>query len=470
MPQFNFVGPSYQSASLKVDAQRTVNLFPELVESGTGKGKAVLYGTPGLTVFCSLPATPIRGLWVGEGRLFAAAGTTLYEVYANGTYWAMGQIANDGLPVQMFPNGNQLFVVSAGHGYLHDGTNITQVVGAMQGAFLNGYFIAQDPPDVGNPNAVRQFHHSALLDGSTWNAGDYASKESYPDALVGILSDHQDLWLFGSQTIEVWRQNYSTDPTAFPWERDPAGAIHLGLAAPWAKDRLLEGVIWLDGDSRGTAIAFLARGYQPVRVSTHAIEAEWRTYSTLADAESFTYIDGGHEFWVLNFPTASKTWVYDATTKLWHERGWWNGSAFARHRARCHGYVWGKHLVGDHTNANIYEMSMSAYTDNGTAIHRLRTAPHISDEENRIAYHRLQLDLEVGETAAPTFTLEISRDGGKTFATGRDKQAGAQGNYLSRVLWNRLGASRDTVFRVSSTAAMRHAWVNGYLRTSAAAH
>lgn len=43
-----FISGSYQSRSLTADNQRCVNLYPEALESGSGKSRVVLYRTPGL--------------------------------------------------------------------------------------------------------------------------------------------------------------------------------------------------------------------------------------------------------------------------------------------------------------------------------------------------------------------------------------------------------------------------------------
>ncbi len=44
---------SYSARSLASDAERTINMYLELVQSGSGKSRATLYGTPGLTPFLS---------------------------------------------------------------------------------------------------------------------------------------------------------------------------------------------------------------------------------------------------------------------------------------------------------------------------------------------------------------------------------------------------------------------------------
>jgi hypothetical protein len=102
-------------------------------------------------------------------------------------------------------------------------------------------------------------------------------------------------------------------------------------------------------------------GYRPVRISTHAQEYEWSTYSTISDAVAYAYQDQGHAFYVLYFPTVSKTWVYDTATQLWHERGYWDATvgAYTAHRSWWHVFAFGKHLVGDWKTGTIYEMKIA---------------------------------------------------------------------------------------------------------------
>jgi hypothetical protein len=282
-----FVGPTYESWSINADCQRALNLFPELVESGSGKNRVVLYGTPGLVPFATLPTSPVRGIWVNEYRLFVAAGTKIYEVSSTGTATQLGTIDNTSLnlfglsipntPVLMYPNGGQLFIVSAGKAYCHTGVQLIQpfytdtpdLVTAATGTFLDGHFIAQDSFN------GKQFHWSELYNGLSWDPLDYATKEGHPDSLRRIFADHEDLWLFGTETTEIWRANSPATSEGNPWERDPGAIIHLGCIAPWSVVRLGMQIGWIGGDTRGMPVAYLAQGYEPRRVSTHAVEAKW---------------------------------------------------------------------------------------------------------------------------------------------------------------------------------------------------
>jgi hypothetical protein len=528
-----FTGGSYTTDSPDWSADRTVNLYSEVGETGATASPMRLRGSPGLSLFSMLPTSPVRGIWVNEHRLFAAGGSRSYEVFQNGTFQDRGDIGDDAghSPVQMFPNGNQLFIVSAGMGYIDTGTAmvpitlgtlngivntngttidwvsgdtfdlpmvgqtilINTLVGGIllttlftvasvrgdgkqatltatagmnlgvayqapllpltvkTGAFLDGYFIAARPDS-------KQFNISALYNGLEWDPIDFGIKEGYPDNIASIIADHEELWLLGTETTEVWRNTGNSD---FPFERDLGAFIHQGCAAPWSVVRLANGVAWLGGDSRGQLTAWRAQGFVPVRVSTHAVEQAWRTYASIADAIGFTFRMDGHEFWQINFPTADKTWVYDATTGLWHERT----SGAGRHLGRAHGFVyaWGKHLVGDYTSGAIYEMSPSFFDDAGAPIERLRQGPHLVDEELRLFYHRLQLSVESGSGVADAvFELSWSDDGGHTWSTPIPLTGGAIGAFTTRFIWRRLGEARDRTFRIRSTAAIQHSWIDAF--------
>lgn len=538
-----FIGPSYTAQSANVDCENSMNLYAEAIEGGaSGKAKIVLYGTPGITTFCTLPTSPVRGLWANATRLFAVAGSKLYEVNSAGLLidltgatgttvtFARGDVGNDGLPIQIFPNGNQILIVSAGVAYCDSGAgpvevsigtplsgmmNVTDVaghpaigtwvsgdlfdaglvgvvitvdggsrtvatvsndglrmtmngggildpqpwsgtpaLGAQSGAFLDGYFI------VSQPNS-RQINFSAINDGTTWDPLDSAQKAAYPDYIQSLLADHEEVWLLGTDTIEVFQ---NTGAALNPLTRIPGALIHHGSVAQYAPQRLQNGIAWLSSDpARGGCIAYLAQGFQPTRISTHALETVWSGYSTVADAVSFTYTDQGHEFWVITFPAANATWVFDATSGWWHPRGWWNGTSIDRQRQMFHAFVFGQHIVGDWSTGALYVQSLAAFTDAGTQINRIRTAPHLSTEQLWSFYNRFQLDLELGQSiTTPSVSLDWSDDGGHTWH-GAVAATPTDATFAARMVWRRLGRSRDRVWRVTITAAVKIALIRAIL-------
>lgn len=127
--RIGFCGPSYTVRSTAVADEECINLFPQSVESQAsivpvstygGKqaaGLKALFGTPGLSVFTTFADGPVRGqCWTGT-RLFVVSADTLYEVMADGTQTVWGTVNNDGKPVSMACNVNQLLIVSGGYAY-----------------------------------------------------------------------------------------------------------------------------------------------------------------------------------------------------------------------------------------------------------------------------------------------------------------------------------------------------------------
>jgi hypothetical protein len=481
MSKFGLIGGAYLAESLNIDAQVCQNLY---VEKDEATGQVALLGTPGIHIFTTLPTAPVRGLWAGEDRLFAVGGTKLYEVTSSGGITDIGQgsspsqIDDDAThsPVTIYPAGDasMIFINSAGRSYYHNGTALViapvpaddrvappapaGTVGTSQThAFLDGSFYA------GKSGTNRVFY-SELNNANVWPEDQYFLKEGYPDAVQAIMADHSELWVFGTHhSTEVWRNE--PDPVeGSAIRRDPGAQLQLALAARFSLVNF-EGPAFLGTDVRGQVSAYRIQGFTPIRVSTHAVENEWRNYPTVADAIAWVQLDKGHLFWWITFPSGNATWVYDKATGLWHQRGWWNGSALERHRARCGTFVFGKYLVGDHTSGKIYEMSRSFFDDDGVQIRRVRSAPHINEERKRLFHHRLQIDLEVTTGKAPDVTIDWSNDGGYTWSNPRVIEPSLSAR-KGRVIANRLGSARDRVYRTTITDQVKVAIVDAYLNAT----
>lgn len=369
--------------------------YPETMESQSGKTVAALYPTPGLAIFCTLPDTPIRGQIYNGGRAFAVGGSYFCEVLSNGTLNQYGPIATDGKPVSMAGGTTQILVASAGFCYVFDMTAntfnpipSTTLTGVSQVGYCDGFFLAL----LQNSHT---FQASALLDATTWPGLSISSVNVFVDNILSMLVDHRQVWLFGITKSVVY---YDSGNFPFPFDVVPGGFVEQGIGAMNSAVRLDNSVFWIGGDERGNAVAWRATGYTPTRVSNNAVEFAWQGYSTISDAVAYPYQDQGHSFWVIYFPTANKTWVYDAETQQWHERGFWKqiSGIYTAHRSQNHIFAFNQHLVGDWASGNIYTMSINTYTDAGNPIRRVRRAPHVSTENEWIFHHQLQIDMETG--------------------------------------------------------------------------
>jgi hypothetical protein len=133
---------------------------------------------------------------------------------------------------------------------------------------------------------------------------------------------------------------------------------------------------------------------------------------------------------------------------------------------------------------------------------RLRQAPHLSDENRRMAYHLFQLDLETGiglpvglatdragllteqgfallaedgsalllessGTATvgldPVVYLQWSDTYGKTWSQHYPQSAGRLGRRRTRVIWRRLGQGRTRLFRVLMSDPVDWVLMDGFI-------
>jgi hypothetical protein len=485
------LGSSYVTRSVNAADNRMVNLFPEVIPEG-GKEPGFLNRAPGLNFLQTIGTGPIRGLWVAKistSVFYVVSGVQVYKLSSTtGTPTLIGTVSGTG-PVSIADNGTQIFFACNGPSFIYNiDTNVFGPItdpdfpGAVTVGFLDGYFVFNEP------NSQRVWV-TALLDGYDINALDFASAEGSPDGLVAINVDHREAWLFGSDSVEVW---YDAGLADFPLTRIQGAFNELGCAAAFSVAKLDNTLFWLGTDARGQGIVYKANGYNGQRVSTHAVEWQIQQYGNISDAIAYTYQQDGHGFYVLTFPSANATWVYDAATQAWHERAGWDNGSFMRHRSNCQCNFGGNIIVGDYQNGNIYTLDLDTYADNGQIQRWLRSWRALATGTNnlkRTAQHSLQLDAQAGflltpvtegvylmtedgfrlitesyenlidETTIsvnppPQFMLRWSDDGGHTWSNEHWAQGGAVGAYGTRIFWRRLGMTlklRDRVYELSGT-------------------
>ena len=221
-------------------------------------------------------------------------------------------------------------------------------------------------------------------------------------------------------------------------------------------------------------------GYFPTRISTHAVE-NTLVDQNISDAVAYTYQLEGHETYVISFPTLDLTWAYDVTTGLWHKWLWVDSNnVYHRHRTQCSALFQGVVLAGDWQNGQIYKLDLTNYTDNGDTIRRLRRAPHLVSDLQREYFEELQIQFQpgVGLTgittplngevvgANPQAMLRWSNDGGSTWSSEHWASIGLIGKYQNRIIWRRLGWSRDRIFEVVVTDPIKAVIVSANLKAT----
>jgi len=464
------LGQAYVARSVNAADNRMVNLFPEATPEN-GKDVGFLNRAPGLRLLATVGSGPVRGMWQYGGYGYVVSSNTLYRVDAAWNVTVLGTVSGSG-PVSMSDNGTQLFVACNPLSYIYNATTgvFAQITdpdfaGAVTVGYIDGYFVFNQP----NSQTIWV---TQLLDGTSVDPLEFASAEGSPDNLVGLIVDHREVWLFGTNSVEVW---YDAGNVNFPLERIQGAFNEIGCAAPYSIAKLDNGLFWLGSDARGNGIVYRANGYTGQRVSTHAIEFAIQSYANISDAFAYTYQQEGHAFYVLTFPTGNATWVYDVATGAWHERAAFYNGQFSRHASNCQMSFNNEIVVGDCASGNLYAFDLDVYADNGAAQRWLRSwraLPSGQNNLNRTAQHALQLDCETGvglntgQGSDPQAMLRWSDDGGHTWSNEHWASMGSIGASGTRTFWRRLGMTdklRDRVYEVSGSDPVKVAIIGAEL-------
>lgn len=444
MTKINFARHFYEGRSKPVSAQKIVNLYAQ-DEPEDAKNIVSLIGTPGLKDFTTVGDGPIQGIIERGGNLYVVSKNNAYKVDSLKNVTDLGSLGFVSGQVSMAENGSQVLIVKPdGDGYIISSSDVLSQITdvdyqtANTVTFLDTYFVLTKK----NSN---QYFISAQNDGLTYSATDITSAESDPDNIVAVVAYNQALWVFGEISTEI---HYNSANVDFPFEPIQGAKIERGCAAKLSIATEDNSLYWL-GDDR---IVYAARGYTPVRISNYAIENQINDLGVIDDAFAFVYTQEGHQFYVLTFPNEKKTFVYDITTKLWHQRESFNKS---RWRVNAFANVFGKLLVGDFETNQLSELDLSTYKEGTNTIQRKVVSAPVFAEGNRFIIDRLRVDLEsgvgltTGQGSDPEGMLRLSDDGGRTWSYEKWAKIGKIGEHKNRLVWRRLGQSRERVFELT---------------------
>jgi hypothetical protein len=419
-----------------------VNCFAEKADGDKLRDFAVM-ATPGLTLWTTA-GTSIRGSIMCAGVLYVVSDTTLYSVTSAGVVTALGGISGSG-PVRMAANYTEVGIAAGGIGYVYSGGALSTPTpfDVSDVFYADGYlvWVVEDS---------EQFFISGLDDALAYDAADIASVEGFPDNIVGAVNSHREIIFLGEYTAEIF---YNSGAADFPFERQGNAFIERGC---FDRDSIvkIDNSVTFVGDDR---IVYTLSGYQPQRISTHAIEYLLRdaTY-----ARAFTYSQEGHKFYVLECDRG--TVLFDHATGAWHVRKSWLSDYW-----RIGGAVvaYGETYLTNRATGAIYTPSLDVFAEAGETISVQITLPTIEGGGNRATMHAFEVMLEngVGNASAPDpqIMLQYSDDGGHLWSNEMWRSMGAVGTHRTRAVWRKLGMFRSRQMRVTITDPVKRLMI-GY--------
>lgn len=398
-------------------AARLINCY---VESAGEEGIAAypVYACDGFTSFSTLTgsgAGVTRGMFnLDDTALYVVTGQRLNSVNSSGTATDLGALSTSGTAYfarnRKTPNAQVGLVTSDGlFRVISNGAVSTPSLDSDINAELfnsicgiDGYFVIT--------KSDGEWYITSIDEGTTIDELDFSAASSDADGLMRGVVRGDDVCLFGPRSVEFW-QNTGADN--FPFERSATRRIGC-YAAPAAcavvaviGDRSTDTIIWPATNNLGEyAGIMLLDGYDGAKISPPALDRAIRDEPTLSSIRAFTYSNGVHSFYCIT--GSSFTWEFNLRSGFWHER---TSTGLSQWRIvdAC-GFA-GKTIFADYNAATLYQRSHS-----------------------------------ISPGAASTITLRHSKNGGRTFTSGRSKSIGSSGEWDKRVTWNRLGQSDEDGF------------------------
>lgn len=399
-----------------------------------------------------------RGLYcASNGDLYAIVNDTLYLINPAYGWNSIGVIAPGTNPVSMADNGvtggaeialvdgtitgYQISMTTYAFSPIVDGTGL--FTGADIVAYLETYFLFNTVPNTQNwvisqPNSL------------TFDVLDVAAKAAYADNLISLGVRSKEVWLFGNKSsTEPWILSGAVD---FPFEAMPSTFIPYGSAAKYGTIFADTSLYWISINQQGQAIFLKTEGYNPKRISTHAIENMVQNFALISDAIGQSFQVEGHTFILWHFPTADKTLVFDQSTDQWAEWAYIDADgALHRDRACFYASAYNKNFAQDWETGEVYEITTEAYDDDGDPITFIRGFPVLEQGLDRSTHNAIRIYMEFGTESDPNAEmpvglLYISDNNGRTFYDPIELPLGAQGEYETVAQATRLGQARQRVY------------------------
>ena len=456
----------YASQSLPISAQRCVNWYPNIVQT-QGLSQETLFGTPGIRqlVTTGIINQQNRGIHVMSGICYFVNGEKLYRLDRTivddadvFNYTELGDIEGSG-PVSMADNGTQLMIlVPSGKGsiWVEDTSTFTPDI-----AFVDSDFIANGAPQivvfidgyfVCNTDS-KKFISSAINDGLSWNALDFGTAEADPDIIRAPFVFNGELFMLGSETIQVF-QNVPSGAD-FPFQSVGGFVIPKGLFAPFSIAPTDNSFMFIGGGVNESPAVWMFTGNGVQKVSTTAIDNLLAGYSDdqIAAIIAVNYAERGAYFNGFSLP--DRDIYYDSITQRWHERVSFTNGQFSAWRVGFMASAYGRVIVGDGIDGRIGELDSDLYTEYGENIFRAIVIQPLSNLSNAIFVNAIELTMEAGagdlETIDPEIRMSWSDDA-KTYSSELSRKIGKIGEFMKRTIWRRLGRlPRYRVFRFVMT-------------------
>ena len=461
----------YEDATKPISSQECTNWKPQLPQTD-GLSRMQLQQPAGIASFATAGTKICRGAHVMDSLAYSVNGTTLYRINSDGTETSIGTIsglsrvsmADDGVQLCIVVPGSDAYIYTVAGGLVTiTDSDFTTTLGPSDGVvFKDQYFLHWNNNSAASTKPI--FFKSALNDGTSFTALDFATAEADPDEITALHVHRNQLYVCGKNTIEPFQNIGGAD---FPYRRIQGGLIPKGVQAAHSVVEYDSSYIFVGGGLKEKAAVWRFQGGGAVKISTASIDRiiQEQTDSQLSDVFCTTYAERGGFY--VNVHLFDRTFTYDAAVStlagrpIWHERkSKDDNNQLIKWRVNHIVSAYGSLLVGDNQGASIGKMSGQTYTEYGKSMNQVVSSMPLAREGETLTFSEMEITCLTGTAGAtdaePHITRSISNDGGYTFGNETSRTLGKQGEYKKRQIWRKEGQSyRYRVYRFITDESIR---------------
>ncbi|MDH4327381.1 MAG: hypothetical protein OEV77_02575 [Nitrospira sp.] len=427
-----------------------MNVIPVMVEN-----KIHGWKRPGLAEHIDLgTGAPVDGLYFLEQTRVALAVSAGRVFKITDAYGAVSELTGStallsNAPVKFAGDATRVVMANGGRMVYTDLATLTTMADAdaptavTHLAALDGYILA-------NVGGSGMMMFSDLNDLTSWQALSFFSAESKPDPVVAIDEGFREIIALGRETVEFWINDGQN-----PFSRIQGSAQPFGTSAAYSLALVGSTWMWLDHKRRFVSM----QGRQVVPVSS-PYDRVIQRYQAVDDAVGYATTIDGMPLYVLNFPTAGETLVYNYMSQHWHKWGYWVGAQGLYQRYRglsyCYATAWNQHLVGDRQNGKVYLAARGVYADAGDPIRSLVRTGHIShgmhaDKQSDIVRLHCKRGVASSDVTDPQIILRRRINNRPQWGHERWKSLGQAGQHTPYIDWKRNGIYRTCQYELTHT-------------------
>ncbi len=399
---------------------------------------------PGLELFLDLGVTDaLDGLfwWREQNKLIAVAGGNIYAVNQDTSFTDItGDGLTSGVPVIFATDGTLLVMANGGRMVTWSGVGTTSFMADAQAPTTVDHVFFLDTYLIANTVDTAIWNFSDAGDITAWAALDFESAGTQPDKILAAHTRWRELQFFGEDTLEIWRNDGVN-----PFSRIDGAFTQRGCGAKYSIQYAggnANTFIWMDDERRINIL----KGRQPLIISP-PLEDVFRDFVTVSDAVSMLINIGNRIFYILNFPSESKTIVYDLSTQRFYEWGEWDSSVGDWDIFKCstHSYAktWNIHFCGDNSTGKIYKMSNDLTDDVGSDMRSvIRTAPitHGTLQRKRTPFVEVRMKRSQGNGGSAPKVMVRVKDDNKDWSPEIEMSLGEIGETETILRLNKMGS------------------------------